>query len=164
LLTLLAFLMFAQTACHGLGPESHDDIAVEVHALFLDTHHSPVVVLKEKAGTRHLKIWIGPGEARSIARAIDDQQAQRPNSHDLTKEIIEELEGEVKSVVVTELRGGTYYATLFLHVNGDVTEVDSRPSDAIAIALRTRAPIFVRAILFRLSAEVLDPAVPGQAI
>jgi hypothetical protein len=164
LLALLAVLLLAQAACYGPAPAILDDVAVEVHTVILDVHHSPVVVLKEKAGSRHLPIWIGPGEARSISRAIDDQKAERPNSHDLTKTIIENLEGKVERVVVTELRGGTYYATLFLRNNGGATAVDSRPSDAIAIALRIGAPIFVRAQLFESAAKPLSRDDPGQAI
>jgi len=139
-------------------------VLVEVHTVAIDIHRSPVVILKEKAGSRQLPIWIGTGEAHSIALAIDDYKAKRPNTHDLTKQIIEELDGEVLRLVVTELRGGTYYATLFLNVDGNIVEVDSRPSDGIAIALRTNAAIFVRAQLFDSAAKALDHEDPGQPI
>ena len=105
------------------------------------------------APTRLLPIWIGIAEATSIARHIDASPAPRPNTHDLAARLIERLDGRVERVVVTALRGGTYYGVLHLRSGNGVSEVDVRPSDGIAIALRSGAPIFVRAQLFEAAGE-----------
>ena len=85
--------------------------------------------------------------------SIESIASPRPNSHDLARSVIDGLRGEVERVVVTDLRGGTYYATLALRSGGRRVEIDARPSDAIAIALRARAPIFVRDHLFEASRD-----------
>ena len=137
----LAFLL---PACGDDRPEVVD-IAVKVGSVVLDERvGSPVVVLEEREGERSLPIWIGIAEAQSIAAEMEHVRPERPNTHDLATRLIDGLEGEVYRVVVTELRGGTYFATIFLRTRGRTIEVDSRPSDAIAIALRTGAPLFAR--------------------
>jgi hypothetical protein len=113
----------------------------------------PVVVLEEVSGERWLPIWIGTSEAHSIASQMDDRRPLRPNSHDLAIRLIQRLDGEVERVVVTELKGGTYYAILSLHAGDADIEIDARPSDAIAIALRAGAPIFVREGVFAQAEE-----------
>lgn len=136
----------------GCGIESSSeaqlDVRVHVDRLVIDDNDAPVVVLEEEGGHRWLPIWIGSAEARSIALEMEELRSPRPNTHDLARNLIQHLDAEVTRVVVTELREGTYYATLHLSRNGRSVPVDARPSDAIAIALRAHAPIFVREPLF----------------
>jgi hypothetical protein len=140
-----------------------DEVPVRVEGLALDDEaEAPIVILVEAEGERRLPIWIGLPEAHSIAAQLDERRAPRPNSHDLAKRLIEGLEGEVKRVVVTELRDGVYYARIDLEQRGRKIPVDARPSDAIAIALRLGAPLFVHAALFETSALAV-PA-PGKEI
>jgi len=141
-----------------------DDVLVHVGSVAVDVHNFPVVILEEQQGSRKLPIWIGPSEARSIATEMENVEAPRPNTHDLAKRLIEGLRGEVVRVVVTELRERTYFASLSIRVDGEVVEIDSRPSDAIAIALRTGAPIFVRAPLFDTAGDDLGGDEEGRPI
>jgi len=136
------------TGCGELDPESGSIIRVHVGRVAIDHQDTPVLVLEEDEGSRWLPIWIGTSEARSIALEMEKRSSPRPNTHDLARNVIYGLEGDVERVVVTELKGGTYYAKLGLRVRNRSIEIDSRPSDAIAIALRTGAPIYVRETLF----------------
>jgi hypothetical protein len=135
-------------ACSPGDDASLHDVLVRVERVGVDAHDMPVLLLEERDGSRWLPIWIGSAEAQSIATVIDALASPRPNSHDLARSVIDGLHGEVVRVVVTDLREGTYYATLTLRSGSRRVEIDSRPSDAVAIALRTGAPIFVRAHLF----------------
>jgi bifunctional DNase/RNase len=135
-------------ACADAREPRSGEVAVRVDRVLIDDNDSPVVVLEEEGGLRWLPIWIGAAEARSIALQMSQHPIIRPNSHDLARTLIHELEGRVQRVVVTELRDGTYYAVLEVAVGGSVVSLDARPSDAIAIALRDEAPVFVRARLF----------------
>jgi bifunctional DNase/RNase len=147
-------------ACgRGDGADEHD-VAVRVERVGLDANDIPVVLLEERDGSRWLPIWIGTAEAQSIAIQIESLASPRPNSHDLARSVIDGLHGEVERVVVTDLREGTYYATLTLRSDGDHVDIDARPSDAIAIALRTGAPIFVRDHLFDDSRRAGSPTEP----
>jgi bifunctional DNase/RNase len=163
-LALLALLVVTHAGCSGSEPPAVEDILVEVSMVALDSHRSPVLILHDERGDRHLPIWIGAAEAQSITLEIEKYEARRPNAHDLANRVIQGLDGEIIRVVVTELRAGTYYAALFLRTNGQTVEVDSRPSDAIAIALRAGAPIFVRAPLFDEATDVLEHEPAGQQI
>jgi bifunctional DNase/RNase len=150
-------LVLTVHGCSKAIPEADlngQNVEVRVDRVALDTHNVPVVVLAEMDGTRRLPIWIGTAEARSIALEIEERSSPRPSTHDLASDVIERLDGEVVHVVVTELREGTYYATLTLRVSGALVEVDSRPSDGIAIALRTGAAIYVRDSLLESTQEV----------
>ncbi|MGI9586314.1 MAG: bifunctional nuclease family protein [Acidimicrobiia bacterium] len=113
--------------------------------------NTPILLLKEHGGDRYLPIWINTPEATAIALAQDGVAPQRPLTHDLLTAVIEELGATVSEVVVTELRGGTFYADLTLSVNGDTHTISSRPSDAVAIAVRSEAPLFAER-------DVLDEA------
>jgi len=115
----------------------------------------PVLILQERQGSRWLPIWIGSGEAESITRALEGRRARRPNTHDLARNLLGALEVPVERCVITELRADVYYARLVVRVRGEALEIDSRPSDAIAIALRAEAPLFVHASLL---AEEKKPA------
>ncbi len=102
-----------------------------------------VVVLKEKESERYLLIWVGTPEAGAIALALQGVPVQRPLTHDLLKSVIETMGGRVRSIMVTDLLDNTFYARVVVDLDGRAVEIDSRPSDAIALALRSRAPIFV---------------------
>jgi hypothetical protein len=164
MLPLLALLLLTHAGCSGTEPAALEDVLVEVRMVALDADRSPVVILRDKPGRRQLPIWIGTAEARSIALEIENYETPRPNTHDLAHRVIQELDGEIVRAVVTELRAGTYYASLFLRVRSNIVEVDSRPSDAIALALRAGAPIFVRAPLFESAADVPEDEAAGQQI
>ena len=103
----------------------------------------PIVILKDKEGKRALPIWVGVFEANAIALQIENIETPRPMTHDLLRNIITDLDGSVDRVVVNDLKDNTFYAVIHLTVRGERIAVDSRPSDAIALALRTRAPILV---------------------
>lgn len=102
-----------------------------------------IVVLREDEGERYLPIWIGPFEADSITMQLQGMEVHRPLTHDLLKNVIETLGGEVLHIVINGLERNTYFARIVLDVDGDSVEIDSRPSDAIALAVRVSAPIFV---------------------
>jgi uncharacterized protein len=102
-----------------------------------------IVVLKEESGVRYLPIWIGPFEADAITLQLQGMEAPRPLTHDLLKTVIETLGGEVLHIMISALEKNTYYARVVLDVDGDTVEVDSRPSDAIALGVRVNAPIYV---------------------
>ncbi len=105
-------------------------------------NYQRVVILKEKDGERYLPIWIGPAEADSIAIKLQDVELPRPMTHDLLCSAIQALGARINSIVVTELRNDTFYARIFIVVDGKDLEIDSRPSDAIAIAVRVEVPIY----------------------
>lgn len=117
-------------------------ISVSVDQLFL-SNKGFVVLLKSSADERSLPIFIGAAEAQAIAMQMNDIVVPRPLTHDLFKNVLDCLESRLKRVEVCELKDGTFYATLSLEQSGKMVEVDSRPSDAIALALRASAPIFV---------------------
>ena len=105
--------------------------------------NSPIMILKEPDGDNVLPIWIGLLEATAIACELEDIKFSRPMTHDLYKNTLEEIGVKVTKIEVCDLRDNTYYARIFLSSSEGDTSVDARPSDAIAIALRTRAPIFI---------------------
>lgn len=105
--------------------------------------HDPVIILKDESNSRYLPILIGPFEATAIALALEGSKVPRPLSHDLMVSIIEELGAIVKSVNITEIKNNTFYSTIVLEKDDKTFDIDSRPSDAIAIALRTKAPIYI---------------------
>ena len=102
-----------------------------------------VVVLRELDGTRVLPIFVGPFEAQAIARLVRREAFARPLTHDLLALLVEGLKAKVTRVTITDLREGTYFATLLLERGQEVLSIDARPSDSIAVALRTEAPLFV---------------------
>jgi bifunctional DNase/RNase len=103
----------------------------------------PIVLLKTLEGNRYLPIWIGHPEAAAILMKMQGAPTPRPMTHDLVTEMLGELNASVAKIAVTELRDNTFYAIITLQVNGSELEIDSRPSDALALAVRTDAPIFV---------------------
>ncbi|MEZ4585717.1 MAG: bifunctional nuclease family protein [Gemmatimonadales bacterium] len=124
-------------------------VRVTVAHLGLDRpSQTPVVILREEGGERTLPIFIGAPEANAIATELRGDKPARPMTHDLLKQVLEGLGGELKRVTIVGLRENTYYAELLVMSGGKIFEVDSRPSDSIALALRTESPIFVAEGLF----------------
>ena len=116
-----------------------------------------VVVLKDVDATRYLPIWIGPFEADAITIELQDVEVARPLTHDLLKAAIEKLGAEVERVTITELRNDTFYAEITLSVNGKRMEIDSRPSDAIALAVRAEVPVYVDEAVMTQAAIIPEP-------
>jgi hypothetical protein len=105
--------------------------------------HDPVVILKDMDGTHYLPILIGPFEATAIALALEGAPVPRPLSHDLMRNILESLNTNLEQVVIHDIKDSTFFAKLVVRTNGELQEIDARPSDGIALALRVPAPIFV---------------------
>lgn len=119
-------------------------LEMKVKGLTLDPlTNMPIVILKDDNGKRALPIWVGIFEANAIALEIEKVTTPRPMTHDLIKNILEGLKAKVMKVIVNDLKDNTFYAQITLSLNGTETNIDSRPSDAIALALRVNAPIFV---------------------
>lgn len=128
-------------------------------------NYQRVVILREKDAERYLPIWIGPAEADAIAVRLQEVTVARPLTHDLLASMIEQLGGTVRSVVVNDLANDTFFARIHVERDGKVIEVDSRPSDAIAIAVRAKVPIYVdesvldrAGVLLNAEGEPLDTA------
>lgn len=139
-------------------------IEMTVSGLAIDERtHTPVVILKEKDGERMLPIWIGPSEASSIAIELTGRKFQRPLTHDLLKTIIEGLGAKVPKIAIVELREKTYYAKVFLESDSNLVAIDARPSDCIALALRTQSAIFVAEELLR-DDEAMPMIDPDQSM
>jgi bifunctional DNase/RNase len=119
-------------------------IEMTIKGLMVDpVTNLPIVILKDKEGERVLPIWVGVFEANAIALQIENIATPRPMTHDLLRNVIADLDGRVDRVVVSDLKDNTFYAVIHLTVRGERVAIDARPSDAIALALRTRAPILV---------------------
>jgi len=103
----------------------------------------PIIILRDKDGQRVLPIWVGVFEANAIALQIENISTPRPMTHDLLRNVIGDLNASVERIVVSDLRENTFYAIIYLALQGDRIAIDARPSDAIALALRTSAPIYV---------------------
>ena len=119
-------------------------IEMSIKGLMVDPiTNMPIVILRDKEGQKVLPIWVGIFEANAIALQIENVATPRPMTHDLLRNVIQDLKASVQKVVVCDLQENTFYALIYLSLNGDTLAIDARPSDAIALALRTRAPIFV---------------------
>jgi len=119
-------------------------IRVEIDSIRVSlTSQQRVIVLREVDGNRYLPIWIGPYEAEAITIELQGLPRERPWTHDLIKSILEELQVAVSHVLVSDLRDDTFFALLILEMDGIRREIDSRPSDAMALAVRARVPIYV---------------------
>lgn len=118
-------------------------IRVTIESIRVDSRNEQyVVILKEESEERYLPIWIGPAEAEAIAIELQGVEVPRPLTHDLLYSVIHTLGAGVDSVVVSELEGNTFHAKVILRANGEQTEVDCRPSDALALAVRAQIPVF----------------------
>jgi bifunctional DNase/RNase len=103
----------------------------------------PIIILRDDGGERVLPIWVGIFEANAIALQIENVTPQRPMTHDLLNNVIHDLKADIQKIVVSDLKENTFYALIYLSIGGEVMAIDARPSDAIALALRARAPIYV---------------------
>jgi uncharacterized protein len=118
------------------------EVVIDSIRISLISQHR-IVMLRDVDGDRQLPIWIGPCEAESITLELQDTQIARPLTHDLLKQIIEAMGGKVSHILINELRDQVFYARLYVDVNGKLTDIDCRPSDAIAVAVRSKVPIFI---------------------
>jgi len=119
-------------------------IEMKIKGLMVDPiTNMPIIILRDEDGQRVLPIWVGSYEANAIALQIENVPTPRPMTHDLLRNVIHDLKADVLKIVVSDLKENTFYALIHLEVNGERVAVDARPSDAIALALRARAPIYV---------------------
>lgn len=126
------------------GQEDTMEVEMKIRGLMMDpVTNMPIVILKDVAGDSVLPIWVGIYEANAIALEIEKVTTPRPMTHDLLKNVLTGLDTAVHKVVVTELREDTFFAVIWLERDGRVISIDSRPSDALALALRVDCPIFV---------------------
>jgi bifunctional DNase/RNase len=133
-------------------------VAVRVERVTLDTSSNRfVVILKDDTYHRWLPIVVGPAEAQAIALQLEKVTPPRPMTHDLMKNMLDSMKANISRVIVSDLKENTYYATIDVKRNGRQSQIDARPSDAIALALRSRAPIFVEE-------EVMKKAAIGEEI
>jgi bifunctional DNase/RNase len=120
------------------------EVEMKIRGLMMDpVTNMPIVILKDVNGTAVLPIWVGIYEANAIALEIEKVTTPRPMTHDLLKNLLRGLEAHVSKVVVSDLRDDTFYALIWLEKDGEVMAIDSRPSDALALALRVDCPIYV---------------------
>jgi len=119
-------------------------------------NYQRVVILKEKMSDRYLPIWIGPAEADAIAVKLQGVSVPRPMTHDLLNTIVDTLGASINSIIVSDLKNDTFYAKVVLNVDGGQMEVDSRPSDAIALAVRVDAPIYAEEGVLDKAGILLD--------
>ena len=119
-------------------------------------NYQRVVILKEKEADRYLPIWIGPAEADAIAVKLQDVTVPRPLTHDLLRSVIDSLGASINSIIVSELKNDTFFAKIVLNVDGGQMEVDSRPSDALALAVRAGAPIYAEETVLDKAGILLD--------
>jgi hypothetical protein len=137
-------------------------IEMSIKGLMVDPiTNMPIVILRDKAGQKVLPIWVGIFEANAIALQIENVATPRPMTHDLLRNVIEDLKASVQKIVVCDLQDNTFYALIYLLLDGNVVAIDARPSDAIALALRTRAPIYVEEAVID-NAKTFDP-IPEKA-
>jgi uncharacterized protein len=150
----LAVALGAGAGCSRSEAHPANAVEVRVRGFAVDERsQSPVVILEERNGARRLPIWIGFAEADAIASQLQSVEPPRPGTHDLAKRLIDGLEGSIERVEVTDLEAGVYYARIVLVRDGRSVQIDARPSDAIALALRFDAPVFVNEALFARALE-----------
>ena len=132
---------------------------MSIYGINLDLFSSsPIVILKVEDENRYLPIWIGQPEARSILMKLQNQEFSRPLTHDLAVNLVSELGGSMEKVTVTELRDSTFFAVISVEIDGRTVEIDSRPSDAIALAVRAGAEIFAADEVIEEAAVVFEEA------
>ena len=119
-------------------------------------NYQRVVILKEKESDRYLPIWIGPAEADAIAVKLQELSVPRPLTHDLLGTIIDLMGGAIEHILVNDLENDTFYAEIAIKANGDVKEIDCRPSDAVALAVRAKVPIYANEEVMNKAGILLD--------
>jgi bifunctional DNase/RNase len=131
-------------------------IEMTIKGLMIDPiTNMPIVILRDKEGQRVLPIWVGAFEANAIALQIENVTTPRPMTHDLLKNVIHDLKADIQKIVVSDLKENTFYALIYVKVGDEITAIDARPSDAIALALRAKAPILVEETVID-NAKTLD--------
>jgi bifunctional DNase/RNase len=138
------------------------EMIIESIRVSLDNYQR-VVILKEREGERYLPIWIGPAEADAITIKIQGMSMPRPMTHDLINSVIGILQADINSVLINDLANDTFYGKVILNVAGEQKEVDSRPSDALALAIRAEVPIFAEDTVLDKAGLLIDEAT-GKAI
>ncbi|PYP85250.1 MAG: hypothetical protein DMF61_16880 [Blastocatellia bacterium AA13] len=132
------------------------EIEMKIRGLMMDpTANTPIVILKDVAGESLLPIWVGTYEANAIATEIEKMSSQRPMTHDLMRNVIREMGGKLRRVVITSLIDNTFYAFIEIEKDGNLLIVDSRPSDALALSLRMDCPIYVAQQVIKSSSATL---------
>jgi bifunctional DNase/RNase len=130
------------------------EVEMKIRGLLMDpVSNMPIVILKDVSGESVLPIWVGIYEANAIALEISKESPARPQTHDLIKNVLVGLDASIHKVVVTELRDDTFYAVIWMQRDGHVISIDSRPSDALALALRVDCPIFVEDEVLKTSKQ-----------
>jgi uncharacterized protein len=138
-------------------------VPMSIKGLMLDpVSNSPIVVLKDEQETCFLPIWVGIFEANAIALQLENVTTPRPMTHDLLKNMIAELNAQVSRIVINDLRDSTFFAQILLVIGGKTLELDARPSDAIALALRVEAPIFVAQTVLDQAQTISPDVEEGQ--
>ncbi len=139
------------------------EVEMKIRGLMVDpVTNMPIVVLKDVSGSAILPIWVGVYEANAIALEIEKVSTPRPMTHDLIRNVLFGLETSVKKVVVSDLKDDTFYAVIWLERGGEMISIDSRPSDALAIALRLDCPIYVEETVLKTSKSVAAVAEVGS--
>lgn len=139
------------------------EIEMKIRGLMMDpAANSPIIILKDVNGEAMLPIWVGAFEANAIALEIEKLPSQRPMTHDLIKNIIMEFGATVRRIIITDLIDNTFFSVIELIKNGEVVLIDSRPSDAIALALRADCPIYVNEEVINSSASSIIEEVAAQ--
>jgi bifunctional DNase/RNase len=137
---------------------------MKIRGLMMDpVTNMPIVILKDVGGDAVLPIWVGVYEANAIALEIEKVSTPRPMTHDLIKNVLSGLDAHVHKVVVTELKEDTFYAVIWMEREGRIVSVDSRPSDALALALRVDCPIFVDDEVLKTSKKTATSADPATS-
>ena len=141
-----------------MSTDRTEPVLMEVRGLMLDpSSNNPIVVLRDPESQTFLPIWIGLFEASAIQLGLEETKSPRPRTHDLLASMLNTLGGEVRKVVVKDLRDQTFYAVIHVEQDDRLVEIDARPSDAIALALRTDSPVFVdRSVLEKAQVEDKD--------
>ena len=139
------------------------EVEVKIKGLMIDPiSNLPIVILKQADSDAVLPIWVGIFEANAIALQIESISTPRPMTHDLVRNLLDKLSAKVEKIVITELRDATFYALIYVNFQGGTVHIDSRPSDAIAIALRTESPIFVDEKVISQAKKIDFPKDPGE--
>ena len=132
-------------------------VEMKIKGLMIDpVSNMPIIILKTSAGDSVLPIWVGIFEANAIAMELETVVAPRPMTHDLLKNVIESLKASIQRVVITDLKDNTFFAMIHLDLAGQALRIDARPSDAMALALRAQAPIFVEQAVLDKSTSAGD--------
>jgi bifunctional DNase/RNase len=137
------------------------EVVIDSIRISLISQHR-IVMLRDVDGERRLPIWIGPCEAEAITIELQDVEIARPVTHDLLKNVIEEVGGTVSHILINELRDQVFYARLFVDISGEMLEIDCRPSDSIAVAVRAKVPIFVDEAVMEEAGILPEPEVDEE--